>query len=82
MSQIKEIRKKKPLVCKNCKLYDAKARICTVVILDKGQKLELMTEPNDPCMWERMGVEVQRIRAWSDGENGFIEWTEKPEEIT
>jgi hypothetical protein len=38
--------------------------------------MELMTKPNDPCMWEKMGVPVQQIRAWSDGHNGYIEYTE------
>jgi hypothetical protein len=81
LKQIKEIRKKKPLVCKDCKLYNAKQGICTVVVLDKGEKFELMTKPNDPCMWERMGVPVHRIRAWSDGENGYVEWTEDPKKL-
>lgn len=70
------MRKDKPLICKNCKLYDSKHKVCSVVVLDKGERLELMAQPNDPCMWEKMGVPVQRLRAWSDGKNGYLEWTE------
>jgi hypothetical protein len=77
LKQVKEIRKAKPLICKNCKLYDARNGVCSVAILDKGERLELMTKPNDPCMWEKMGVPVHRLRAWSDGENGYVEFTEE-----
>jgi hypothetical protein len=71
------MRAKNPLICKNCKLFDPKNSICTVVIIDKGEKMELMTKPNDPCMWEKMGVSVQQIRAWSDGKNGYIEYPDE-----
>lgn len=77
LKQVKEIRKAQPLKCGQCKLYDSKNRVCTVVVLDKGEKLELMTKPNDSCMWEKMGISVHRMRSWSDGENGYLEWTEE-----
>lgn len=80
LQQIKEIRKKQPLICKNCKLYDSKQGVCSVTILDKGEKLELTTQPNDPCMWEKMGIAVHRLRSWSDGKHGYLEWTETKEE--
>lgn len=73
---LKEYKKKNPLICKNCKLYDSKESVCSVVVLDKGEKLELMTKPNDLCMWEKLGVPVHRIRAWSDGKDGHIELDE------
>lgn len=76
LKQIKEIRKTKPLICKNCKLYDKENSVCSVVVLSEAEKLELMVKPNDPCMWEKMGVPVQRMRAWSDGKNGYLELTE------
>jgi hypothetical protein len=79
LKQVKEMRKKNPLICKNCKLYNSKQGVCSVVVVDKGEKFELMTKPNDRCMWEKMGVPVQRIRAWSDGENGYIEYTDLDE---
>lgn len=77
LQQIKDLRKKQPLICKNCKLYDSKNGVCSVVILDKGQKLELKTKPTDPCMWDAMGIEVHRMRAWSDGKNGYVEHTQE-----
>lgn len=44
-----------------------------VVVVAAGEKMELMTKPEDLCMWEKMGIGVQQIRAWSDGKNGYIE---------
>ena len=78
--QLKKTRKRKPLLCKNCKLYNAKEGVCSVVILDKGDKFELQTKPDDPCKWDEMGVEVNRIRAWSDGKDGHIEYDNIEEE--
>lgn len=77
VKELKQIRSKEPLTCGRCKLWNAKEKICTVVIVDKGEKFELQTNAKDPCMWDAMGVEVQRIRAFSDGKNGYIEYTEK-----
>jgi ribosomal protein L32 len=79
LAQIKKLREKNPLLCKNCKLYDAAHRVCSVIVLDKGKKLELMAKPDDPCMWEKMGVPVHQIRAWSDGKNGYVEYTQDKE---
>lgn len=70
--------KKELLTCGKCKLWDSKEKICTVVIMDEGEKYELQTLAKDHCKWEEMGVDVQRMRAWSDGKDGFIEWTEDP----
>lgn len=75
--ELKQIRSKEPLTCGKCKLWNAREGVCTVVIVDKGEKFELQTKAKDPCMWDKMGVEVQRMRAYSDGKNGYIEYTEK-----
>lgn len=76
IKELKQIRKKNPLTCGKCKLWDFKEGVCKVVVIDKGEKFELQTKANDPCKWEQMGVDVQRMRIYSDGKNGTIEWTE------
>lgn len=68
-----DMTKKRILRCKDCKLYNKKEGVCMVVVVAAGEKMELMTKPEDLCMWEKMGIGVQQIRAWSDGKNGYIE---------
>lgn len=75
---------KKQLKCKNCSLYNKKEGVCSVVIMHDGQKWEMKTKPNDNCAWIEHGIDIQGVRAWSDGENGYIEYTtdyEPKEEI-
>lgn len=62
-------------ICKNCKLYNKKESVCTVTIVHEGEYYELPVKPNDPCIWEKEGIAVETMKAWSDGENGFIEYT-------
>ncbi len=73
---LKQIVRKEPLTCGKCKLWNKREGVCSVVIIDKGEKFELQTKSKDPCKWEEMGVDVQRMRMYSDGKNGYIEWTE------
>lgn len=63
-------------ICKNCRLYDATNGICGVNVIHEGTYYELPVLPNDPCFWEREDIPVQMVRAWSDGKNGFIEYTD------
>lgn len=66
---------KPPLCCGKCMLYRPKENACGVtVLLGDGQQYEIAVKPEDPCHWEKMGVEVQEIRAWSDGRDGFIQF--------
>lgn len=73
--------RKKPLICKNCKLYNIKDKICTVTVVKDNEKFELSTQPNDVCIWEQNGIDVHEIRIWSDGKNGFIRTTDPNLEI-
>jgi uncharacterized protein YkuJ len=68
--------RKKPLICKKCKLYNSKEQICSVVIVQDNEKYELKTNPNDECFWEKNGVEVHEIAIWSNGKDGFIKSTD------
>jgi len=73
LKQLKELRKVKPLICKDCKLYNAKEKVCSVSIIHNGEYFELKTEPKDVCMWDKMGINVQRMRSWHDDKNGYLE---------
>ena len=70
-------------ICKNCSLYDKKSKLCGVVVLIEGKKVNLPTEPNDHCFFdqeftsmnekgimEKWKPEIQQIRVWceKDGE--------------
>ncbi len=73
----KKKKKRLPLICKNCKLWNKDEKVCSVVIIHDGEKMELETKAEDRCKWEEMGVDVHRLRAWSDGKNGYLEYTDK-----
>lgn len=60
-------------ICRNCGLWDAKNGVCKVTIINEGEYYEISTQPNDPCVWDALGVEIQQMRVWSDGTNGYIE---------
>ena len=62
-------------ICKNCGLYNRAEGICGVTVIKEGEYLEVSTNPEDRCLWEEMGVEVEQVRIWSDGKNGYIERT-------
>lgn len=61
-------------VCRNCSLYSKDHSVCGVTILNEGEHYEITTKPNDECVWEEMGIQVNQIRVWSDGKNGYIEY--------
>jgi hypothetical protein len=67
---------KKKLICKKCKLYDKKEQVCTVTVIQNGEKFELQTQPNDECFWEKNGLEINEIKIWSNGKDGFIKTTD------
>lgn len=70
-------KKKIKQICKNCKLFDPEEKICKVTIIQDGEYWELPTKPEDECHWIKNGVieNIQQIRAWSDGEKGYIEYS-------
>ena len=66
----------KKLICKNCKLWNSTEKVCTVTVLKPdGEKYEIYTEPEDACHWEKLGIDVQEIKIWSDGKDGYIKTT-------
>ena len=48
-------------ICKNCRLYNEKEKICSVVIMFEGERYELPVLPYDNCHWERTDGEVQDL---------------------
>jgi hypothetical protein len=66
--------KKIEKVCQNCSLYSKEHSTCGVTIIQDGELHEITTKPDDECVWEEMGIQVNQIRVWSDGKNGYIEY--------
>ena len=68
----------KEAICKNCRLFDPKNKLCAVVIVHEGEKTNLPVEENDACFFdqqfraideenmkiERFKPEVQQVRVW------------------
>lgn len=75
----KEIEK----ICKNCLIYDYTKKICKIVILHEGEKINLPMDPNDKCFFieeiiikdkdgkpiDRFLPEVEQIKIWVENEN-------------
>lgn len=68
-------------ICKNCKLFNATARRCSVVILHDGLKINIPVDANDPCFFEEPYFnpitktqedfnEIKEIKMWVEDENG------------
>ena len=55
-------------ICKNCLLYDIENQFCSVIVLHKGKKINLPTNPDDPCIFEN--DEIQQVKMWVEDENG------------
>ena len=84
--KIKEIfskeKKIKPL-CKNCRLFDSKEKVCRVIILHEGEKINLTVEKDDSCFFENEFLamneeghkesfkpEVQQVKWWVEDKKG------------
>lgn len=69
-------------ICKNCKLFDAKSRVCAVIILHEGKRRNLPTDAEDKCFFEQgyfdpttraiedFAGEIQEVKFWVEDENG------------
>ena len=73
--------KKIEKICKNCKLFNAPERRCSVVILHEGQKINIPVDAQDPCFFEEPYFdpmtkteenfnEIKEIRMWVEDQNG------------
>lgn len=77
-------RKKKTIerVCKNCKLYDTKREVCSIIVLHEGKKLNVPMEPEDACLYETeyfdpttkaiesFTDEIKEVKMWVENDKG------------
>lgn len=69
-------------VCGNCRLYDAKNQVCSVIILYEGLKQKVPMDPEDKCLYETEYFdpvskkkqdfvdEIQEVKIWLENEKG------------
>jgi hypothetical protein len=67
-------------ICNNCLLYDREKSTCKVKIIYEGKLMELPVLPGDSCFWKENDLEINQIRSWSDGRNGYIESPGDPDD--
>lgn len=46
-------------ICRNCRLYNERDKVCEVTVVVNGEHYELPVLPNDNCHWERLDEEIQ-----------------------
>ena len=83
--KITEIFSKKEVepICGKCRLFDPKEKVCRVLILHEGEKINIPVEKNDSCFFENKFIatnqegkkesfkpEVQQVKWWVEDENG------------
>lgn len=69
-------------ICNNCKLYDAKNRECSVVVLYEGERHKIPMDPEDKCFYETgyfdpvskttedFSADIQEVKFWLENEKG------------
>lgn len=68
-------------ICKNCRLFDPKNKICRVVILHEGERINIPVDAEDPCFFEQQYFdpttkamedfnEIKQVRFWVEDEKG------------
>lgn len=74
-------KKKIEPICKNCRLFDAGKRQCSVVVLHEGKKIHIPVDAEDPCFFEQEYFdpitnsvdnfnEIREIKMWVEDEDG------------
>ena len=74
-------------ICRNCVLFNPKENVCAVTVMYRGDALELKTNPQDSCHWERVGKElgidvlsqIKEVRVWKENGQDLIEF---PNDLT
>ena len=80
---MKKNKKKKAIEprCRNCKLYDWEAKVCKVIILYQGSRINVPTDPNDLCLYEDKFTEISpdgKIKEFSVKPEQVKMWVENP----
>jgi len=52
-------------ICKKCSHYKPKEGVCDVVILHRGEALEISVKPNDKCAWKEFDM-LDYIKKYED----------------
>lgn len=76
-------KKKIKQICGNCKLYNPQKGHCSIIILHKGQKLNLPVLAEDKCFYQEEGYfdpasetaenlvdDIKEVKLWVEDENG------------
>lgn len=48
-------------ICGNCRLYNERDGVCSVIVVKEGENYEITTDPNDACHWERAEMESNQL---------------------
>ena len=76
-------KKKKPVeeICGNCRLFNGDKRICKVVVLYAGERINIPVDPQDKCFYqnkftaihpvdkdikEDFNVDIQEVKFWME----------------
>jgi hypothetical protein len=69
-------------ICKNCKLFNPEKSICSVVIINEGERIKIPVSPEDDCFFEgeyfdattqakeSFSEEIKQVRFWVENELG------------
>lgn len=44
--------------CKNCNAFDSKNQLCNVVVFIEGESVQIKTEGEHDCFWEKLNEEI------------------------
>lgn len=61
---------KKKEVCGNCRIYNPDKGTCGVAVLIEGKQYNMPVFPKDKCHMEELGIEIQQVRWWVEGQDG------------
>jgi hypothetical protein len=61
---------KKKEVCGNCRIYNPEKGTCGVAVLIEGKQYHMPVFPKDKCHMEELGIEIQQVRWWVEGQDG------------
>jgi hypothetical protein len=61
---------KKKEVCGNCRIYNPDKGTCGVAVLIEGKQYHMPVFPKDKCHMEELGIEIQQVRWWVEGQDG------------
>lgn len=64
------MKKKIEPICNNCICYDRIKKHCKVAVLIEGKQYHMPVEPQDHCVMDELGIEVNQVRWWVEDADG------------